>query len=320
MRVFVAGATGAIGRSLVPALVRAGHSVTGMTRTPNKAAMLRAVGATPVVADALDRDAVMGAVRDARPEVVVHELTSIPARLNIRKFDREFALTNRLRSEGTDNLLAAARAAGVRRIVAQSHAAWPYARQGGPVKTEQDQLDPDPPAALREVLEAIRHVESAVLGASPMEGIVLRYGAFYGPGTSIGFGGSVLDDVRRRHFPIVGNGKGVWSFIHNDDAAPATLAAVERGSPGIYNIVDDEPAPESEWLPAFAAALGAPAPRHVPAFVGRLAVGELEVIMMTEIRGASNAKAKGQLGWKPIWPTWREGFRRDLGEVATSVA
>jgi len=262
----------------------------------------------------------MLAITNAAPEVVIHQLTSIPARPNIRKFDREFALTNRLRTEGTDNLLAAARAAGVRRIVAQSYAAWPYARQGGSVKTEQDPLDPNPPAALRDVLAAIRHVESAVLGSSSLEGIILRYGAFYGPGTSIGKGGSVVEEVRRRRFPIVGNGKGVWSFIHIDDAAQATLAAVERGTPGIYNIVDDDPAPISEWLPELAAAIGAAPPRHVPAFVGKLAVGEHGVVMMTEIRGASNAKATRLLGWNPIWPSWREGFRKGLAEVASSAA
>ncbi len=320
MKVFVAGATGAIGRRLVPVLVGAGHRVTGMTRTPSKAGMLRAMGAHPVLADALDREAVLSAVRDSAPEVVVHELTAIPVRLNIRKFDREFELTNRLRTEGTDNLVSAARAAGVRRIVAQSYAAWPYARQGGPVKTEQDPLDSNPPAALRGVLDAIHHLESVVLEASGIEGIVLRYGAFYGPGTSIALGGHVVEDVRRRHVPIVGNGKGVWSFIHIDDAAQATLAAVERGSPGIYNIVDDDPAPVLEWLPELAAAIGAPPPHHVPAFVGRLAVGEQGVVAMTDIRGASNAKAKRQLGWKPIWSSWREGFRGGLADAKSSVA
>ncbi len=321
MRVFVAGASGVIGRRLVTLLVREGHSVVGMTRTPGKTAALRAAGAEPVVGDALDANAVMVALRDARPEVVVHELTAIPAQLNFRKFDREFESTNLLRTKGTDNLLAAARATGVRRFVAQSFGGWPYARQGGPVKTEQDPLDSEPPAALRGSLKAIRHLETGVLGTTGLEGFVLRYGIFYGPGTSLGDAGSVLEDIRRRRYPIVGGGSGVWSFVHIDDAARATLAAIQQGSPGICNIVDDEPARVSEWLPALAAAIGAPAPRHVPAFVGKLAVGEHGVVMMTEIRGASNAKAKRELGWQPVWPSWRQGFHGGLfAEPQTSVA
>jgi nucleoside-diphosphate-sugar epimerase len=321
MNVLVAGATGAIGRRLIPLLVEAGHSVAGTTRKPGRVASIRAVGAEPLVVDALDTAAVVAAVRSVRPEVVVHELTAIPARLNVRKFDREFDLTNRLRTEGTDNLLAGARAAGARRVVAQSFAGWPYARQGGPVKNEEDPLDLNPPAALARTLEAIRHLESAVLGGKAMEGVVLRYGAFYGPGTSLGESGSILEDIRRRRFPIVGSGGGVWSFLHVDDAALATLTAIERGAPGIYNIVDDDPASVSEWLPALAAAVGAPPPRHVPGFVGRLAVGEHGVMMMTEIRGASNAKARRELGWRPAWRSWREGFRRGLSDEAVrSVA
>jgi nucleoside-diphosphate-sugar epimerase len=262
----------------------------------------------------------MAAILAAAPDVIVHQLTAIPARINVRKFDHDFALTNRLRIEGTDNLLAAARAAGVRRFVVQSYAAWPYARQGSSVKTEEDPLDTDPPQALRETLTAIRHLESAVLSPSGIEGIVLRYGAFYGPGTSIGQGGSVLEDLRHRRFPVVGNGAGVWSFIHIDDAAQGTLAAIERGSPGIYNIVDDDPAPVSQWLPELAAAIGAPPPHHVPVIAGRLAIGESGIVLMTEIRGASNAKAKRALGWQPIWPSWREGFRRGLANAQKSAA
>jgi len=320
MRIFVAGATGAIGRRLIPMLLSAGHNVSGMTRSRSKSASLRLSGADPVVADALDPKAVMAAITEARPEVVVHELTAIPQRFNLRRFDQDFALTNRLRTEGTDNLLAAARAAEVRRFVAQSYAGWPYAREGGPIKTEEDPLDNNPPAAFRSTGQAIRHLETAVLGATDLEGIVLRYASFYGPGTSLGQGGSSLEDVRRRHFPVVGNGAGVWSFIHIDDAARATLAAIDHGQPGIYNIADDDPAPVSEWLPALAAAIGAPPPRHVPAFVGRLAVGELGVVMMTEIRGASNAKAKRKLGWQPKWTSWREGFRLGMGNQGIKYA
>ena len=316
MRIFVAGATGALGRRLVPLLVEGGHQVTGMTRTPGKAAGLRAAGAEPVVADALDREAVLRAVTAARPEVVVHQLTALATTTSFRRFDQQFALTNRLRTEGTDHLLEAARAAGARRFVAQSFAGWPFARVGGPVKTEDDPLDPDPPAQLRRTLEAIRHLEAAVLGAEGIEGVVLRYGGFYGPGTSAGAGGYMLEDLRRGRFPIVGAGTGVWSFIHIDDAAAATVAAIERGAPGIYQIVDDDPAPVSEWLPALADAIGARPPRRVPAWLARLLAGEHAVVLMTEIRGASNAKARRELGWRPVHRSWRQGFRDGLGQAA----
>jgi nucleoside-diphosphate-sugar epimerase len=317
MRVFVAGASGAIGRRLLPLLVRAGHAVVAMTRSAAKTAAIRAAGAVPVVADALDEATVMTVVQSAEPEVIVHQLTAIPPRFNIRRFDREFALTNRLRTEGTDHLVAAARAVGARRFVGQSFAGWPYARDGGPVKTEADPLDSNPAAALRRSLEAIRYLEAIVRESGGLEGLVLRYGAFYGPGTSLGEGGSLLDDVRRRRVPIVGRGTGVWSFVHIDDAAAATVAAIERGAPGVYNIVDDEPARVSEWLPVLAAAVGAKPPRHIPAFLARVAIGEHGVALMTQIRGASNAKAKRELGWRPRYPTWRTGFREALGLEGT---
>ena len=319
MRVFVAGATGALGRRLVPLLVVGGHQVTAMTRSPGKAAGLRAAGAEPVVADALDRDAVLAAVAEARPEVVVHQLTALAGALNLRRFDESFAATNRLRTEGTDHLVAAARAAGARRLVAQSFAGWPFARVGGPVKTEDDPLDPEPPAELRRTLDAIRRLESAVLGADGLEGLVLRYGGFYGPGTSVGAGGPMLDDLRRRRFPMVGAGTGVWSFVHIDDAATATVAALERGAPGIYQIVDDDPAPVSAWLPELAAAGGARPPRRLPAWMARLVAGEHAVVMMTEVRGASNARARRELGWRPAYPSWRQGFRDGLGLPAARV-
>jgi nucleoside-diphosphate-sugar epimerase len=314
MRIFVAGATGALGRRLVPLLVAGGHQVTAMTRSPAKADGLRAAGAEPVVADALDREAVLVAVTAARPEVVVHQLTELAGVTNLRKFDAGFAATNRLRTEGTDHLLAAARAAGTRRFVAQSFAGWPFARIGGPIKTEDDPLDPDPPAELRRTLDAIRQLEAAVLGAQGIEGLVLRYGGFYGPGTSAGAGGYMLDDLRRRRFPIVGAGTGVWSFVHIDDAATATAAAVERGAPGIYQIVDDDPAPVSDWLPALAAAAGARPPRRVPVWLARLLVGEHGVVLMNEVRGAANAKARRELGWTPTYRSWRQGFRSGLGD------
>ena len=314
MRIFVAGATGAIGRRLIPILVQAGHSVVGMTRSPGKISLLRAAGAEPAVADALDANAVMATVCQAAPEVVVHQLTALPALLDFRKLDQQFAATNRLRTEGTKHLLAAALAAGARRFVAQSFAGWPYARTGGPVKAEEDPLDTNPPAALRKTLEAIRYLETTVTAAGGIEGIVSRYGAFYGPGTTIGEGGPLLEQVRHRCIPIVGGGTGVWSFVHIADAARATLAAIERGRPGIYNIVDDDPAPVSVWLPALASVLGAKSPRHVPAWVARFLIGEQGVMFMTESRGASNAKAKRELGWQPVWPSWRDGFARGLGE------
>jgi len=307
MKVFVAGATGAIGRQLVPRLVAAGHQVHGMTRTESKQALLREQGALPVVADALDADQVATAVASAQPDVIIHELTAIPDTLDLRHFDQSFALTNRLRTEGTDNLLSAAHAVGVQRFIAQSFFSV-YARIGGPVKTEDDPLDTTPAKEQRGVLAAIRHVEEAVLGATWTEGIVLRYGGFYGPGTSIEPGAAQVEMVRKRKFPLVGDSAGVWSFIHIEDAATATVAAVEHGRRGIYNIADDEPAPVAEWLPAFAEEIGAKRPVRLPRFVARMVAGETGVVMLTELRGISNAKAKQDLGWRPAHPTWRQGF------------
>ncbi len=306
MRVFVAGATGAIGKQLVPRLVAAGHEVHGMTRSESKQAMLHELGAVPVVADALDRDQVAEAVRRARPDVIVHQLTAIGP-VDTRHMERSFAATNRLRTEGTDHLLSAGRAVGVRRFVAQSHIAA-YARTGAAVKSEEDPLDPSPARQLRANLEAMRHLETAVLGAGWTEGLVLRYGWFYGPGTSMAPGEEQFELVRKRKFPLVGDGGAVWSFIHVADAAEATVAAVEHGSRGVYNVVDDEPAPVAEWLPALAQALGAKKPMRVPRFVGRLFAGEAGVVMMTELRGASNAKAKRELAWRPAHPSWRQGL------------
>jgi nucleoside-diphosphate-sugar epimerase len=305
---------------VVPLLVRAGHSVTGLARSESRAGVVRAAGADLVIADALGPSAVARAVQRARPEVIVHQLTAIPPDLDLRKFEEQFRLTNRLRTEGTDHLLAAARSFGVQRFVAQSYAGWPFARAGGPVKTEEDPLDPAPPPAFRDTLQAIRYLESAVLQASGIEGIVLRYGAFYGPGNALSENGALVQQVRRRQVPILGGGAGIWSFIHIDDAARATLAAVERGAPGIYNIVDDDPAPVSEWLPALARILGAKPPLRLPAWLGRLLVGEHAVVMMTGARGASNGKAKSELGWRPKWASWRDGFREALRDAALPAA
>ncbi|HEV7910950.1 MAG TPA: NAD(P)-dependent oxidoreductase [Methylocella sp.] len=312
MKIFVAGATGVVGRRLVLLLTAAGHEVAGLTRSPAKAGLLRRIGVTPIIADALDRAAVMEVVHRQKPEIVVHELTSIK-KIDLRNFDRGFAATNRLRTAGTDNLLAAARAAGARRFITQSFAGWPYARAGGPIKTEEDPLDPEPPAAFRRTLEAIRYLESAIIGESSLEGLVLRYGSFYGPGTAISKDGWMVNDVRERRIPIVGGGGGVWSFTHVDDAARFTRAAVERGAPGVYNIVDDDPARVSQWLPALAEALGAKPPRRIPAWIARFVIGDA-VVFMTDVRGASNAKAKRAFGLNLIWPSWRDGFKRGLGD------
>jgi nucleoside-diphosphate-sugar epimerase len=314
MKVFVAGATGALGKQLLPQLAARGHEVVGMTRTASKRDLVRGLGARPVVADALDPDAVARAVAEAEPEVIVHQLTALSESLDMRHFERDFAQTNRLRVEGTDHLLAAGRAVGIERFVAQSYAGWPYARDGAPVKDETEPLDPTPPAAMRATHDAIRHAEDAVTGATWTQGIVLRYGGFYGPGTSFSLEpeGEHVGLIRRRRFPVVGDGGGVWSFIHIEDAATATVAAIERGERGLYNVVDDDPAPVAEWLPAAARAVGAKPPRRVPRWLGRIAAGEAGVVMMTEVRGASNDKAKRELGWSLRYPSWRQGFASGL--------
>jgi nucleoside-diphosphate-sugar epimerase len=310
MKVFLTGATGAIGRPLTRQLVEAGHTVHATTTTEAKVAQLWNVGAHPIVLDLLDPDAVARAVAEAEPDVVVHQATALgSAKFDMRRFDRTFAMTNRLRTEGTDHLLAAARAVGARRFVAQSFAGWPLAREGGPVKDETAPFDPSPPAPMRQGFAAIKHLEEATL-AYAGEGVVLRYGGFYGPGTSLsGEPGSEFPDViRKRRLPIVGEGTGVWSFIHVEDAATATVRAIEHGEAGIYHVVDDEPARPTEWIPVLADALGAPPPRHVPRWLGRIAGGEVAVAMMTTVRGASNAKARRELGWEPRYPSWRKGF------------
>ena len=315
MKVFVAGATGALGRPLVKQLVERGHEVTGMTRSESKTDLLRALGAKPVVADAFDPDAVARAVAEAEPDVIVHQMTSIEASFNPRKMEEAFALTNRLRTEGTDHLLAAGRAVGIKRFVAQSFAPWPYARTGGMVKSEDDPLDSSPPAEVRTTVDAIKYLEQAVVGADWTEGIALRYGGFYGPGTSVGLDppGEQIEMIQKRKFPLAGKGTGVWSFVHIDDAASATVEAIEHGKRGIYNVVDDEPAPVAEWLPVLANAVGAKPPRHVPLWLARLAGGKVTEVMMSDLRGSSNSKAKRELGWKPRYPSWRDGFAKGLG-------
>lgn len=320
MRIFVAGATGAVGRSLVPRLAAAGHSVVGLTRSLHNAALVRRLGAEPAVADALDARAIREAVVAARPDVIVHQLTDLKGALDLTQFDRAFAMSNRLRTEGTDHLLAAAREVGVKRFVAQSFCGWPYAREGGPIKSEDDALDLNPPQQLKRALDAIRYLEGVVTGSSLPEGIVLRYGAFYGPDTGI-LDGSFLEQVRRRRVPLIGDGNGWWSFIHIDDAAQATALAIERGLAGnIYNIVDDEPAPVREWLPALAGMLSAKPPFRLPAWLARFVAGEHMVVMMTQVRAGSNAKAKAELGWKPAHASWRQGFAEIVGQRLSEAA
>jgi nucleoside-diphosphate-sugar epimerase len=313
MKVFVAGANGAVGKPLVSQLVAHGYDVVAMTRSPEHSDSLRALGAEPVVADALDRAALLQAITQAAPEVVIHQLTALAGAKDYKHFDDEFALTNRLRTEGTDNLLAAAQATGARRFIIQSYGNWNYERSGARIKTENDPLDPTPPRSQTKSYEAIRYLEHAVLGADRIEGVVLRYGNLYGPGTGFALNGDIATSVRKRMLPILGNGAGIWSFIHVDDAASATVAAIQPSARGIYNIADNEPAPVSVWLPEYARAIGARPPFHVPVWLGRLVAGDVGVSIMTQIRGASNAKAKRELGWMPCYATWREGFRKGLG-------
>ncbi|HKX70376.1 MAG TPA: NAD(P)-dependent oxidoreductase [Acidimicrobiales bacterium] len=300
MRVVVAGASGAIGTRLVPQLIDAGHEVIGTSRSPANAERVRALGAKAIVVDLLDARAVREAVLRAEPDAIVHQATALADVRFSRNLDRSFAQTNRLRRAGTDALLAAARQAGVRRFVAQSFASYRYAREGGMVKTEDDPLDPTPPAGMRETNAAMRYLDEAVTGAG---GIALRYGGFYGAAND-----GLVGPVRKRLFPIVGDGGGVSSFIHLDDAAAATVLALEHEGPAIYNIVDDEPAPAREWLPVLADVLGARPPRHVPRWLARLVAGQAAVVMGTESRGAANAKAKRELGWTLRYPSWRQGF------------
>ena len=317
MKIFVAGATGALGRQLVPQLVARGHEVVGMTRSASKQDLVHRLGARPVVADALDPDAVAQAVASAEPEVIVHQLTALSGPMSAREMrhperSSAFTMTNRLRTEATDHLLAAGRAVGARRFVAQSFGGFRFARTGGSVQTEADPLDPD---TGQPGVAAILYLEQAVTSIEWGEGLALRYGGFYGPGTSTSLAPDAVlaAPIRKRRFPIVGDGGGVWSHVHIEDAAAATAIAVERGESGVYYVVDDEPAPVREWLPVLASTLGAKPPRRVPRWLGRLAAGETATLMMTEARGASNAKAKRELGWRPRYASWRQGFAQGLG-------
>lgn len=323
MKILVAGASGAMGQALVPLLVAAGHDVVGIVQRPRSTEIVRALGGKPRTTDALDAAAVLSCFREVRPQVVIHQLTAIPAALDMRHFDREFALTNLLRTEGTRNLLAAALDVGATHFIAQGFAGWTYGRSANgsksKLKIEEDALDPAPPAKMRSTLNALKTMERAVLSEPRITGTVLRYGGFYGPHTSIGKDGSIVQAVRRRKLPLVGEGAGVWSFVHIDDAASATAAVVQAGRGGVYNVVDDEPAPVSEWLSFLAHCAHARPPRQVPAWFAKLVIGEHVVAMMNEIRGVSNAKIKRELGWTPRWPSWRDGFRDTLKNAPLPV-
>jgi nucleoside-diphosphate-sugar epimerase len=320
MRILIAGGSGVVGSHLIPELVGRGHEVAATTRSDTKAAALEALGAQPVVVDLLDRGASIRAALEVRPEVVVHQATALSGRLSLRRFDASFAETNRLRTRGTDNLLAAAAAAGSRRFVAQSFTGWPNAREGAAVKTEADPLDPHPPAAARKTLAALRHLEEAVTSSRGIAGVVLRYGTLYGPGTALGRGGELLELVRRGKLPLVGDGGGVWSFLHVTDMSRATVAAIEGTARGIFNVVDDEPAPVADWLPYLAQLVSAREPRRIPAWLARLVIGEQGVAMMTAMRGSSNERAKRELGWRLAYPSWREGFSAEVAGRAEERA
>jgi nucleoside-diphosphate-sugar epimerase len=304
MHVYIAGGTGAIGRRLIPQLVERGHRVTATTRDPAKTAALETWGANAVVVDGLDSAAVGESVAKTEPDAVVHQMSALAGTLDPKHFDRSFALTNTLRTEGLDHLVAAAQATGVPHIVAQSYTGWPNIRSGGWVKDEEDPLDPEPPKAQRASLAAIRYLEEAV---RKVDGTVLRYGGFYGDASD-----AMIPLVRKRQFPLVGGGTGYMSWVHLDDAAAATVLALEKGTRGVFNIVDDEPAPASEWLPYLAACIGAKPPLRLPVWVARLAAGDVAVSMLTRTRGSSNERAKRELGWELRWPSWRQGFTDGL--------
>lgn len=310
MKVLVAGSTGAVGRALIPVLIERGHTVGGLARNP---AGVKKLGATAIVADALQREALIGAVRNFAPDVVIHQLTSLPRSTSLWRFDKDFEQTNRLRTAGTDNLIEAAREAGTTRFIAQSFCGWPFARNGSAVKTEEDALDPDPPARFRTTLDAIRYLENAVVAAADLKGTILRYGGFYGPNTHLALGSPMAQQVLKRRFPVIGAGGGIWSFSHIADVAEATAIAAEGDAAGIYHVVDDDPAPVSAWLPYLAQVMAAPPPRRMPEWLARLLVPEHLRVMMTEIRGASNVRFRETFRWEPRYSSWREGFRAEFG-------
>jgi nucleoside-diphosphate-sugar epimerase len=311
LKVFVAGGSGAIGRRLIPMLAAAGHEVAGMTRDEGRAPALRELGATPAVCDVFDRGSVEEAVCGFEPDVVVHQLTALPERMNPRKLEEEYEKNDRVRREGARNLLEAARAAGARRLVAQGIAFW-YAPTGdGTLHGEDDPLFTDAPEPIGTSVRNMLATEEIVLGDDAIEGVVLRYGFFYGPGTWYAPDGFLGSLTRRWLNPIVGRGTGVFPFVHVDDAASATVAAL-TGPPGVYNVVDDDPAPMSVWMPEYAEALGARKPLRAPTAVAKVVAGRGPVDWQDQLEGADNAKAKRELGWQPRYPSWRTGFREGL--------
>ena len=313
MRILLAGASGAIGQYLIPQLITEQHEVIGAFRNPAHTDRVQSLGATPLFLDALDGKAVDKALAEIKPQVVIHQLTAIPAHLDLRHIDRDFEATNRLRTEGTRNLATAAVKAGVEIFIAQSFAGWPYAPRGIMLKTEEDDLDPSPTPKLKAMLDAIETLEHTVLREKGFTGIVLRYGPLYGPGSNIAHDGAMVEEIRAHKVPVVGQGTGVWSFLHLHDAATATVAALAHAKPGIFNIVDDDPAPVVDWLPYLAECVGAKPPMHVPAMAAKFLIGEHAVILMNDIRGVSNEKARNELNWTPKWSSWRQGFREALG-------
>jgi 2-alkyl-3-oxoalkanoate reductase len=312
MKVFVAGSTGVIGRMLLPVLQDEGHEVAALVRNPENGRAVEKMGAKAVLADALKKEELTAAIQKAEPEVIIHQLTAIPKDLDFKKLDEQFVLTNRLRTEVLDTMIAAGQLVGTRRFIAQSLCGWPFARVGGPVKTEEDPLDPNPPAGFSKTLAAIRYLEDAIRNTQGMEALALRFGLLYGPGTTFAKDSPIVDLIRSRGIPIVGGGGGIWSFLNVHDAARATAVAVTGGEQGIYNIVDDEPAPVSIWLPFLADILGAKPPLKVPAWLGKKTIGEGGVSLMTKIRGGSNVKAKRLLGWQPVYPSWRDGCTNEF--------
>jgi nucleoside-diphosphate-sugar epimerase len=313
MKIFVLGSTGVIGKNLIPLLVDRKNEVSALVRSSGKVKVVEDMGAKAVIADVFNKEALARVIKKAEPEVIIHQLTALATFTgNFKKFDKEFELTNRFRTEVADTLLNLAKDIGTKRVIVQSFCGWPFARVGGPLKTEEDPLDTKPPSSFTRSLEAIKHLEKAVKESEKVEALALRYGFFYGPGTSIAKDSSMVELIRRNRLPVVGNGAGIWSFLHIRDAARATVAALTNGSPGIYNVVDDEPARVSEWLPFLAKVLGVKPPSKVPVWLAKILIGEGGVSMMTKIRGASNAKAKNELKWEPIYPSWRQGFAEGL--------
>lgn len=314
MKIFIVGGTGVVGKNLIPLILESGHEVVALTRSAEKAIELEKQGVKIKIADPLDSNQLISVIEEAKPEIIIHQLTALKQAVNFKKLDEEFVMTNRFRTEVTDTILTGARLVGAKRVIVQSFCGWPYAPTGGPIKTEEDPLDINPPASFRKTLASIKYLEDAVRKTNDIQVLALRYGLFYGPGTRIAKSSFIVEQIRQRKMPIVGNGRGIWSFIHIKDVAQATLFAISKGEPGIYNVVDNEPAPVSTWLPFLSEIVGAKSPKNIPAWIAKFAIGEGGVFMMTKIRGGSNEKIKREFGWQPIFPSWRQGFMEEFGQ------